>query len=319
MNSWIMNLSLFKWIKINSYYLFIIVIIPLFIYFTNILSYINTQVSKMFARKNKPLKIVVFDLDETLGYFTELSIFGDALSNFFNNKLSDDQYYELLDTFPEFFRPDIFKILGFIHNKRCKKACHKIFIYTNNQGPKSWTQMISAYFEKKLGFPVFDHIIAAYKINGKQIEAKRTSHEKSVKDLISCTDIPANSEICFIDDLYHPLMDKENVFYINIKPYRYSLTFEEMASRYYKKILSKTQDNSVNIPVINESDFCKKIVTFMKLYNYMVIKKSIAEENTDKIVSKTLLSHLEEFLKRERLPTTRKRYNKRVRTKRYKV
>ena len=42
-------------------------------------------------------KIVVFDLDETLGSFTELGIFWDALESFYGDKLPNDAFITLLD------------------------------------------------------------------------------------------------------------------------------------------------------------------------------------------------------------------------------
>lgn len=297
-----------KWCMNNSLKIIFLLLFPLLIFSKNILSYVNTQLSEM--KRVKPLKIVVFDLDETLGYFTEVSIFWDALENFYGNNLFNDKFFEVLDVFPEVFRPDMLKILDVLHKKKMRKTCSKIFIYTNNQGQKSWLNMLSEYMNKKNGYVVFDQIIAAYKIRGKQIEPNRTSHEKSVKDLISCTNIPANAEICFIDDLYHPLMDKDNVYYINIKPYRVSIPFDEMASRYYDAVLRNKQSN------IDKSNFVTSIVGFMKQYNYMVLKKSEEEKNVDRIVSKKLLSNLEDFLKSDRNPTTRKRRNKRVKSMR---
>jgi len=279
-------------------------LLPVYIYSKNILSWLNTHIDRM-NHKN-PLKIAVFDLDETLGYFTEISIFWDALENYYGRKLTNQKFFEVLDTFPEVFRPNIFKILDFIHKK---KSCHKIFIYTNNQGEKSWVGMISDYISYKNGYNVFDHIIAAYKIRGKLIEPKRTSHDKSVKDLISCTNIPENTEICFIDDLYHPLMEKENVYYINIKQYRISLPFDEMAKRYYHAILKNTD--------INSSEFINKMVTYMKQYNYMVLPKSDEEKRIDTIVSKKLFSNLDDFFKKERTIHTRKRVNKHRKTIRH--
>ena len=115
--------------------------------------------------------------------------------------------------------------------------------------------------------------------------------------------------VCFIDDLYHPLMDKDNVYYINIKPYRVSLPFEEMASRYYEKVLKNTT------PII-KNDFVAYMVGVMKQYNYMVLNKSDEEEEVDKIVSKKLLSNLEDFLKSERNHSTRKRRSRRVKSMR---
>ena len=65
-------------------------------------------------------KIVVFDLDETLGYFVELGIFWDCLDYFLkeetineiNTIISKQDYFnEILDLFPEFIRPNIVSIL----------------------------------------------------------------------------------------------------------------------------------------------------------------------------------------------------------------
>ena len=288
----------------NIFKILFITLIPVLIFSKNILSYINTQRALM--KKTKPLKIVVFDLDETIGYFTEISIFWDALEQFYGHNLLNDKFFEMLNVFPEVFRPNILKILDVLHRK---KSCSKIYIYTNNQGPKSWVTMLSDYMDMKLGYKIFDYIIAAYKIRGKQIEPKRTSHEKSVADLINCTNVPANTEICFIDDLYHPLMDKDNVYYINIKPYHVSIPFEEMASRYYDAVVGKN-------PTIKKPDFVARIVSLMKQYNYMVLTKSQEEKNVDTIVSKKLLSNLEDFLKNERTPNTRKKRQRRVRSMR---
>ena len=60
----------------------------------------------------KPFKIVVFDLDETLGYFTEFGIFCDCLNKYFNNKsYSNANFKALLDLYPNFLRPKIINIL----------------------------------------------------------------------------------------------------------------------------------------------------------------------------------------------------------------
>ena len=63
-------------------------------------------------------------------------------------------------------------------------------IYTNNQGPRSWTVKIKGYFENKLKNRIFDQIIAAFKVNGKRVELQRSSHSKSFDDFIKCTKMP---------------------------------------------------------------------------------------------------------------------------------
>ena len=155
---------------------------------------------------SKQPKIVVFDLDETLGNFIELGMFCDALDDYTATKMATPHFFEIMDLFHHFLRPNITDILRFLTKKRHQKKCDKIMIYTNNNGPRTWTENISKYFQYKLKEKVFDDIIAAFKVNGKKVEICRTSHDKSVEDLIRCTKIPENTKICFLDDQYHPHM-----------------------------------------------------------------------------------------------------------------
>ena len=172
-------------------------------------------------------KVVVFDLDETLGHFVELGMFWGALENYYKKKLPISKFFETMDIFPEFLRPHIFEILKYLIKQKKRKECHKVIIYTNNQGPKSWTEMISKYFNWKLGYKVFDKVIASFKIDGNQIEMCRTSHSKKYTDLLRCSKLPDNTRVCFLDDQYHPHMDDKRVFYINSKPYVHELSYHE--------------------------------------------------------------------------------------------
>ena len=165
-----------------------------------------------------PSKIVVFDLDETLGYFTEFGIFCDCLNEYFKNEdYSDTHFNELLDLYPEFIRPNIISILNYLKHKKMSKECSGVMIYTNNQGPKQWVMNIKEYFEHKIKYNLFNHIIAAFKVNGKHVELCRSSHDKSYGDFIKCSKIPHDVQICYLDDMYYPEMNAENVYYINLE------------------------------------------------------------------------------------------------------
>ena len=48
----------------------------------------------------RPLKVFVFDLDETLGHFVEFGMFCDALDNYFNDKVSDKHFDEYIRFIP---------------------------------------------------------------------------------------------------------------------------------------------------------------------------------------------------------------------------
>jgi len=174
-------------------------------------------------------------------------------------------------------------------------------IYTNNNGPREWCNSIIGYFEEKINYKIIDQVIAAFKINGKRVEICRTSHNKTHKDLIRCTKIPANSEICFLDDSFHPEMANDNIYYINLKPYYYDLPFEEMLERFkeshiYKQLLDNT----------SSKDFDKSMNEIYKLYKYDYVKKNPDEYEVDKILGKKIMLHLQEFFNKTKKPFSRK-------------
>ena len=242
------------------------------------------------------MKIVVFDLDETLGYFVEFSVFWNCLQQYFINEkieyfFTQEDFNQLFDLYPEFLRPNIMTLLKYLMYKKKSKCCHKMLIYTNNQGPKHWCKHLTSYFENKLKFELFDQIINAFKINGEVVEIGRTSHDKSFHDLIKCTKIPPNSEICFLDDSYYPEMANDHVYYINVKPYIHDLDFGEMIQRFWNSKILLTHFFKKE----SREEFETKMKCIFIPYDYFVIPKTVEETNIDKIVSKQILIHLQEF------------------------
>ena len=265
-------------------------------------------------------KIVVFDLDETLGYFVELSVFLDCINKYLKSELklpelTQDQFNDLLDLYPEFLRPNIIAILNYLKHKKQDLCCNKLMIYTNNQGPKKWAKLIISYFENKLNTKLFDQIIAAFKINGKQIEICRTSHEKSHKDFIRCTKLPKTAQICFLDDCYYPEMYHKNVYYINVKPYLHDLPLDELLSRLHKSKLidniiknaSKNIDIDTNIEI---NSFNKTITDMFMEYNFDIINKNADDYYLDKSLSKKIMVHLQEFFNKSQSNNANKKTRK---------
>jgi hypothetical protein len=248
------------------------------------------------------MKIVVFDLDETLGYFTEYGIFWDCLKSYIEIKnkgiiLNQHDFNNILDLYPEFLRPNIINILTYLKTKKADKCCHKMMIYTNNQGPREWAHHITRYFEDKLNVKLFDQIIAAFKVNGQTVEVCRTTHNKTHRDLIKCTRVPKNAEICFIDDIYHPHMANEKIYYINIKPYYHDLSFQYM--------IEKFKESSYSKDIISE-DFDEFMLNQFKSYKYDIHEKEEQEYHIDKIIGKQIITHLQEFFNKPKRNATRK-------------
>jgi hypothetical protein len=258
------------------------------------------------------MKIVVFDLDETLGYFVQYGIFWDCLNSYLSKKnipeLQQPEFDTILDLYPEFLRPNIMQILDYLKNKKKTQCCEKIMIYTNNQGHQSWTNNIITYFETKMKYKLFDKIISAFKVNGKRIEICRTTNNKTYNDFIRCTMLPKNAQICYLDDNFYPEMMHESVYYINIKPYIHVLPFDKMYNRFLECSISKDLVSEVERELF--INFMEKNIT---LYKFEEIKKDIEDYKIDVILSKRILYHLQDFFSNIQLSyknRTRKKLSK---------
>jgi len=229
--------------------------------------------------------IVVFDMDETLGHFEQLNIFWQGLQNYNNNRLEDRDLFKLIDIFHNFLRPNIFYILNYLKTKKQETRCDKIIIYSNNLN-KEWLKQIKSYLDYKLEYNLFDQVIAGFKLNNEIIEPCRTSYNKSLKDLINCAKLSRDVNICFIDDVFHSQMNHDNVVYIQIRPYVYSIPFNKMILKYYTKTTNKIK---------NKKDFIDKMTLYVDRYDYEIKIKSSRETKIDEILSKKIIHYLEEF------------------------
>jgi hypothetical protein len=253
-------------------------------------------------------KVVVFDVDETLGYFIELGIFWEALTLCIkeytpNSILGQYEFSQILDLYPEFIRPNILSILNYLKHKKIKGECNAVMIYTNNQGPKEWVIHIKEYFENKLKYKLFDQIIAAFKVNGRQIEMCRTTHEKTFSDLNKCRKMPLYTQICFLDDLYHPKMVNDNIYYIKVKPYVHDISIETMLNRFISSSIGKTLIQN------NYAKFIQDMNTHISKYAYVHTNKVMKEYEIDKIITKKTMVHLQLFFNKSRFHINHKNKN----------
>lgn len=184
---------------------------------------------------NAVARIAVFDMDETLGTFSDLSEFIYTLARLLKvsskhgrtnaAKLDPDEtirehFNAIMDLYPEVLRPKIMDIMQFLVQMKRLHKCEHVMIYTNNTGPREWTEGIKNYFNFKSGFELFDRVIGAFRRpGGELVEVKRTSHDKTYGDLVRCTNLEGNFEVFFVDDRAHPGMHASNVYVIEVKPY----------------------------------------------------------------------------------------------------
>lgn len=155
-------------------------------------------------------KSIVFDLDETIGYFKQFIYILNILESY-----NIRNYNKLLNIFNFVFRPNIFKILFYIKDEKIRKKIQYIILYTNNNN-NDFVNIIINYIHDKLNYILFDKIIT---IN----HELRTSKSKNYDDLIHCVNEIELHQICFIDDKEHDSMKHSNIFFIQCEKYIFNL------------------------------------------------------------------------------------------------
>ena len=63
-------------------------------------------------------KTLVFDLDETIGHFKQLYCLYQIIIRILNRLLTQTEFNELIDLYPEFFRVGIFSIFELLYRKK---------------------------------------------------------------------------------------------------------------------------------------------------------------------------------------------------------
>ena len=279
-------------------------------------------------------KVVAFDVDETLGNFSQFSYFGHTLGQYFNKPDIMYRYFnDLVDLYPEIVRPNMVRILDYIRKKKNAGVCSKVMIYTNNMGPDKWVGHIRGYFENKLRSmkqsavggglaivpPLFDHTIGGFKPQSERKAAsasasaypERTTTHKTVNEFIRCGRLPSDIEICFLDDVEHPKMVDERVYYIKLQAYHSYIPFEMFVVRFLNSALYRDVFSHFNVPSITPgtSSAVKSQILSIEMNNLLVKIAEAAEYDVkanqrkvnpreiDEIISKYILYHLQQFFR----------------------
>lgn len=220
------------------------------------------------------VKVVVFDLDETIGNFQQLGILWDIFEEY-DIKSTQTEFYKFLDLFPNLLRPGLIPLLKNLKTQNIKTA-----IFTNNQAPPSWVNLFAGYLSHKIGQLAFNHIVKSWKIDGKIVEKCRTSHAKKYSDFLHCTGYLKGTKLCFIDDQFHKPMNHKNVYYIHVKPYEFHYSFREMLER-----IQNFENIQYSIP---------SIMNKVSQYNFKV--KKTKRDKYDYLITQSLKNHIQYFL-----------------------
>jgi hypothetical protein len=259
-------------------------------------------------KRSRAKKVVVFDLDETLGSFIDLEILWRLLDNY-KHSFSID-FNDLLNLYPEFIRYGILSILEYLKCKKKSGECHKLYVYTNNRAEKSWTQSIVNYFNRKISKRniLFDQIIYAFKINNVHVEPGRTTTKKTHDDFIRCTLLPKTTTICFIDDVNYKDMQKERIYYIKPMAYHHHLSSNEIINRFiyskFGELLLQTDSKKYAF----KSDYIERVIKSGSYKTDSRVTNRVLEN--DILVSQKIMYHIREYfvLTNKKSKTCKRKY-----------
>ena len=63
---------------------------------------------------------------------------------------------------------------------------------------------------------ISDNVTCKYENGNFYAKGKLGEMTLSVNDLFKCANLSKNTKVCFLDDVYHPLMDNDDIYYINV-------------------------------------------------------------------------------------------------------
>lgn len=244
-------------------------------------------------------KVIVLDLDETIGDFTDMVVLWQIVKS--QTSLTQDDFNRLVDIFPEFFRMGIFTILEYLYKKKQTHKCNNVYLYTNNKFSPEFPNLVANYVSKKINadVPLFDKVICAFKIGDTIIEKDRTENPKTYNDLIKCTMLPKSTEICFVDDYFHKKMKHNKIYYIQPLPYNHILTPYTIAYRVCSSLPQWFSDKKILVELLSIKSIdhffhidlhCKisqKIMYYLKEFFHLTTMVPRTRKNNRKITKFT--------------------------------
>jgi hypothetical protein len=130
--------------------------------------------------------------------------------------------------------------------------------------------------------------------------------------LIYCSRLPADIEVCFLDDLYHSKMTDERVYYIKLQPYYSYIPMETFILRFLNSALFRNVFDKLDAPLsvmpATSAVVKRKIISieihdmFAKYANRLnydgkKVQKKMNPREIDEIISKYILYHLHQFFR----------------------
>lgn len=154
------------------------------------------------------MRVVILDLDETLGAFRAFAAFLRAISPYLVPYVL---FAQMLDQHPEYLRPGILELLSFLNDNRRFDRC-RVVLYTNNASA-AWVDMAVRYFQERVAADLFSAVV--HGAHPRRLDPRK----KSLDDLLQCIKVPPKTEFLAVDDCHHEALKEGVAVYVQITPY----------------------------------------------------------------------------------------------------
>lgn len=191
-------------------------------------------------------KNIVFDFDETIGYFDQII---EMIK--YTKKTSKEEIFNFLKIFPFVFRTSIFDIFFYIVRLKKEKKIKNVILYSNNNNDV-FIGFVLSFIHEKLNYDLFDTSISINQTHNKN---------KNITDLLNYSNglLNKNSSIFFIDDKEYQDM-KSIQYYIKCESYKYIYSKLEIEQKLNiiipinrdKKIISQSIYAFISKEIINK-------------------------------------------------------------------
>ena len=177
---------------------------------------------------SRPKRIILFDMDETLGCFIDINIIAKILHKHIHIN-------EVLQIFESTcFRPYFFEMMDLIVKLKDLGELDKVVLYTNNTGGYSWPSKIVKYIHSKVGH-VFDEIIYGSYVNPPFNPDRRRKYvHKDIRDVRDILQTDKNTLFLFFDDNIYENMKDPYMTSIVLTPFRCKILFSDTMKAFRK-------------------------------------------------------------------------------------
>lgn len=181
-------------------------------------------------------KSFIIDFDNTIGFFDQIIFLINIIESTYNYSLNEIQIGQLIDYYPNIFRPKLYDIIKLILYFQNKETVRFFILYTCNK-KQLFVEAIIKYIEKQIHYtPLFNYILY-----------EKTKYKNLDTILYNIQEENINTHIlCFIDNrFFHYKNNTYDYKYIKCENYIYHYETDEILNLFPYHLFERINKNLI--------------------------------------------------------------------------